>query len=139
MTNSAALLCDDAVMTQLVAASAEDPENGVAAIETALATWPADYRLHFLRGSLLIGLKRFIGAHQAMSTAVALAPDFAIARFQLGFFELTSGEAAAASATWAPLKSSLPANHWMALFVEGLEHLIADRFCLLYTSDAADE
>jgi hypothetical protein len=63
-----------------------------------------------------------------MTAAVALAPEFAIARFQLGFFELTSGEAEAARNTWLPLKTLLPHGHWMLLFVEGLESLILDRF-----------
>src|SRR6185369_9480952 len=83
---------------------------------------------HFLKGSLQIGLKRFVGAHHSLSAAVALAPEFHLARFQLGFFELTSGEAAAASDTWAPLFAVLEPDHWMRRFVEGLEHLAADRF-----------
>lgn len=128
MTNEAAHLCDDTTMNTIVVSAGSDPEVAVGAIDAALARYPNDPRLHFLKGSLLVGMKRFIGAHQAMSTAVSLAPEFAIARFQLGFFELTSGEADAARATWQPLKTLLPAEHWMRSFVEGLEHLAADRF-----------
>ena len=50
-----------------------------------------------------------------------------LARFQLGFFELTSGEAVRALATWEPL-DTLPEGHYLGHFVTGLRHLIADRF-----------
>lgn len=128
MTQETAQLCDDTRLSEIVAAAGVDPDAAIAAIDAALSTWPDDHRLHFLKGSLMIGLKRFIGAHSAMGKAVALAPDFAIARFQLGFFELTSGEPDAARSTWLPLKAQLPAEHWMLSFVDGLEHLAADQF-----------
>jgi len=70
---------------------------------------------------------RPIEALAALKSAVALAPDFAIARFQLGFFQLTSGEAAEALGTWGPL-ALLPDGHYIRLFVTGLTHLIRDEF-----------
>ena len=51
--------------------------------------------------------------------AVALAPDFLIARYQLGFFELTSGEVDNALATWGPLLR-LPEDNYLRQFVEGM-------------------
>ncbi len=120
-------LCDDAQMQDLIGVANADSARGVDAIDAALAAFPGDARLHFLKGSLLIGLQRFIGAHQALSSAVRLSPEFHIARFQLGLFELTSGEADSAVATWKPLKA-LPGDHWMRRFVDGLEHLASDRF-----------
>lgn len=111
----------------IVALAEVDSERGITAIDLALRTNPDDPRLHFLRGSLLIGLGRFIEAHKALSLALAIAPDYEIARFQLGLFELTSGEANAAIDTWKPLKE-LPEGHWLLSFVFGLEHLVADRF-----------
>ena len=120
-------LCDDGRMQAILAAADGDSSKGVAAVDVALADYPYDPRLHFLKGSLLIGLKRFVEAHDALSRAVEIAPDFALARFQLGFFELTSGEAEAAVQTWRPLHGLAP-EHWMLSFVIGLEHLIADRF-----------
>ena len=119
--------CSDETMQQLLAAAGGDSQRGVEAIGGVLEEFPGDPRLHFLRGSLLIGLQRFIEAHAALSRAVELAPDYHIARFQLGLFELTSGEADAAMATWGPLKA-LPGGHPLATFARGLEALIADRF-----------
>lgn len=127
MNTAGSQLADDALLQSLLAKAADDSTDGVLAIDRALNDHPIDPRLHFLKGSLLIGLKRFIEAHDALSRAIEIAPDFALARFQLGFFELTSGEAATALETWRPLHG-LPGGTWLLRFVQGLEHLIADRF-----------
>jgi Flp pilus assembly protein TadD len=119
--------CGEAQMREILEVAAADTMSGVAAIDQALADYPGDARLHFLKGSLLIEGKRFIGAHAAMRRAVELAPEFHLARFQLGLFELTSGEAEAALVTWQPLHA-LSQDNFLKIFVEGLEHLIADRF-----------
>jgi hypothetical protein len=126
MNNGAFELCDDEVMRQVLAEVGASAEGGLARIEQLLGEFPRDPRLHFLKGSLLVGLKRFVGAHLAMSRALEIAPDYELARFQLGFFELTSGEADAAFRTWAPLDSLAPGS-WMRLFVEGLRALAEDR------------
>lgn len=119
--------CSDAQIGEILQVSAADTVAGLAAIDVALNDFPEDARLHFLKGSMLIGEKRFIAAHSALSRAVAIAPDFYLARFQLGFFELTSGEAETAKSTFQPLHA-LPDGSYLKLFVEGLEHLIGDRF-----------
>jgi hypothetical protein len=62
-----------------------------------------------------------------MRRAVDLAPDYAIARFQLGFLLLTSGEPHAAQEAWGPLHA-LPESNYLNIFVRGLCHLIRDEF-----------
>jgi tetratricopeptide (TPR) repeat protein len=120
-------LCSDEEMVQLLQAMQSDASDELMLAERLIDAYPEDARLHFLRGSLLAGSGRPIEAHASLRRAVALAPDLALARFQLGFFELTSGEAARALATWEPL-DTLPEDHYLAHFVKGLRHLIADRF-----------
>lgn len=120
-------LCSDEEMAQLLQAMQSDAPDELMLAERMIDAYPEDARLHFLRGSLLAGSGRPIEAHASLSRAVALAPDFVLARFQLGFFELTSGEAARALATWEPL-DSLPPDHYLAHFVTGLRHLIRDEF-----------
>jgi tetratricopeptide (TPR) repeat protein len=127
MTETQGVLCGDEAMRQVLVAAERDAQQGADIVDVMLADYPGDPRLHFLKGSLLIGLQRFIEAHGALSRAMALAPDYHIARFQLGLFELTSGEPDAALATWAPLRD-LPPGHALATFAAGLEYLIADRF-----------
>jgi len=119
-------LADEQAMQTLLRVVSDDAAAGLAQVDALLADHPDDARLHFLRASLLVGA-RPIEAHSAFQRAVALAPDFALARFQLGFFELTSGEGARAIATWAPLLA-LPDDHYLRRFVIGLTHLVHDRF-----------
>ncbi|MEP9403189.1 hypothetical protein [Sphingomonas sp. VNH70] len=119
--------CSDEAIETLLAAARGGTGEELALVDRLLAEFPDDARLHFLRGSFLAGGGRAIEAHGSLSRAVALAPDFALARFQLGFFELTSGEAGRALATWQPL-TALPEAHYLAQFVGGLTHLIHDRF-----------
>jgi Flp pilus assembly protein TadD len=120
-------LCPDEEMTLLLEAMQSDSPDEVARAEQLIDTYPEDPRLHFLRGSALAGMGRPIEAHAALSRAVELAPEFVLARFQLGFFELTSGEAGRALATWGPL-DAMPQDHYLAHFVRGLRHLIRDEF-----------
>jgi tetratricopeptide (TPR) repeat protein len=121
-----AALCDDQTMQELISAM-QTEEDQTGRIEALLEEHPDDARLHFLRGSMLIGKGRLIEAHRALSRAVSLAPDFSIARFQLGFFQLTSGEAEKALDTWGRL-DRLADGHYLRKFVDGLRALIRDDF-----------
>jgi len=120
-------LCSDEEMTGLVQAIERGGDDGLAPVARLLERFPQDPRLHFMRGSILAGQKQALEAHAALSRAVELAPDFHIARYQLGFFELTSGEVDRALSTWGPLLR-LPADACLRLFVEGLTHLVRDEF-----------
>ena len=121
------LLCSDAEMNGLVASIQGGEGDDLVAADQLLARFPEDPRLHFLRGSLLASIGRPIEARAALKRAVELAPDFAIARFQLGFFQLTSGEALDALETWGPL-TLLSEEHYLRHFVAGLTYLIRDDF-----------
>lgn len=127
MTNQQAQLCDDQTFASLVEAIQEGADDELSRTDRLLVEYPADPRLHFLRASLLAGVGRPIEALPAFRKAVDLAPDFAIARFQLGFFLLTSGEPAEALSVWGPL-AMLPKENYMRMFVAGLTHLIRDEF-----------
>ena len=117
------LNCDDQTMSELMAVMEQDTKAGIQQASKILVNYPDDARVHFLQGSLLIETGDLIGAHNALKRAVEIAPDFAIARFQLGFFQLTSGESNEALKTWARL-DMLPDDHYLSLFVVGLRHLI---------------
>lgn len=120
-------LCDESDLKALLEAMRSAPNDQIERVDQLLARTPEDARLHFLRGSMLAGAGRYIEAHQALSRAVQLAPDYAIARFQLGFFQLTSGETANALDTWGRL-DGLSDGHYLRKFVDGLRCLIRDDF-----------
>ena len=119
-------MCPDDIVAELTRAL-EGSGNDLAETDRLLASYPDDPRLHFLKGSVLAGLERSVEAHAALSRAVELAPEFHLARYQLGFFQLTSGEAGHALATWGPLLR-LPENSYLRQFVEGLTAFIRDEF-----------
>lgn len=120
-------LCSDEELAGLAKAVEGARDDGLAAVALLLERYPGDPRLHFMRGSILAGQKQPLEAHAALSRAVELAPDFHLARYQLGFFELTSGEVDRALSTWGPLLR-LPAEAPLRLFVEGLTHMVRDEF-----------
>jgi len=105
----------------------QDGEAALVGLDDLIGHYPEDARLPFLQGSVLAGLERYTEARTAMQRAVDIAPGFVIARFQLAFLLLTSGDASGARSTWAPLLD-LPAEHPLRFFVGGLEAMIADRF-----------
>ncbi len=105
----------------------QNDERALASLDGLAEDYPEDARLPFLKGSLLAGLQRYTEARGAMQQAVRIAPGYALARFQLGLLELSSGDPAAAQSTWLPLRD-LPTDSYLGLFVQGLEKMIGDDF-----------
>jgi tetratricopeptide (TPR) repeat protein len=120
-------LAPDEELGEAIAALEADRDGAEAALDTLSSKYPDDPRLHFMKGSILAGSGRSIEAHRALARAVELAPDYALARYQLGFFELTSGEPQKALGTWGPLLAE-PEGNYLRKFVEGMAHLIRDEF-----------
>ncbi len=123
---STALAPDDELGEALAAIEA-DAEDAEKLLDRLAAKYPDDPRLHFMKGSILAGSGRSIEAYRSLARAVELAPDYALARYQLGFFELTSGEPQKALGTWGPLLAE-PEGSYLRKFVEGMTHLIRDEF-----------
>lgn len=121
------ILASDAEIEELVKAIETRDSGDDDRVQDLVRRYPEDPRLHFMLGSILAGKGRPIEAHKAMTRAVEIAPGFALARYQLGFFELTSGEAERALSTWGPLLAA-PADNYLRIFVEGMTHLIRDEF-----------
>ncbi|MFA5599805.1 MAG: hypothetical protein WDA06_04330 [Phenylobacterium sp.] len=119
--------CPRDLLEQAMRQAGDDDAAGLAALESLLDRYPRDPGLHFLRGSILASLRRCEDAQAAMERAVEMAPGFALARFQLGFVQFTSGDAEAAQTAWAPLLTA-PEDDPLRLFVEGLEALARDDF-----------
>jgi tetratricopeptide (TPR) repeat protein len=127
MSASETALCGDNEMNQLLVEIGRDDAAGMQRLSVLMASFPADPRLRFLYGSLLAGQQSYKAAVLEMRQALELAPDFILARYQLGFLQLTMGEPYAAMEAWGPLHG-LPQDNYIRVFVEGLGHLIRDEF-----------
>ena len=120
-------LCPAEPLNAAVEQLRTDDDGGLAVLAKLLLSWPLDPRLHFLQGSVLAGLQRYDEGRRAMARAVEIAPDFALARFQLGFLDLTSGRALDAVGVWGPL-SNLSEDEPLRILAEGLTNLAIDNF-----------
>lgn len=127
MSEAKSTLCPDDRLAAILQLLQSDDHAALAEMETLLVQYPADARLHFLKGSVLAGIQRYEDGRAAMARAIEISPGFELARFQLGFLEFTSGMAAEAFETWAPF-DALPDNAPFRLFALGLACLARDDF-----------
>lgn len=102
-------------------------QDARSSLEQAAQQYPKDPRPLLLLAAELVHAKEIDRAEGTYLLALQRAPDFAIARFQLGLLQFTSARPAAAIATWAPL-DLLPETDPLRLFKTGLEALGEDRF-----------
>jgi tetratricopeptide (TPR) repeat protein len=107
-----------------------DSGHAMAYLKAAVAREDRTPEALFILGSEYAQLKLMDEAEDCMSRAVAQAPVFWVARFQLGLLHLTSGRPAQAQAVWAPLAGLADddAKVYLKRFHQGLLHLIADEF-----------
>lgn len=113
----------DRLVAQGLMASRENrPEEALACFARAGEVAPASGVPHFLIGSEHAAAGDMESAEAALARAVLLAPDFALARYQLGLLQFTSRRAAVALLTWQPLLS-LAATDPLLHFVRGFEAL----------------
>ena len=119
--------CPEGPLAAALQRLGRDDEDGLTCLSDLILSYPLDPRLHFLKGSVLAGLQRYTDARVAMARSIEIAPDFALARFQLGFLDLTSGRALDAIGVWSPLLL-LSENEPLRVLAEGLINLAADNF-----------
>lgn len=107
-----------------------DSGHAMAYLKAAVARDDRTPEALFMLGSEYAQIKLVDDALDCMGRAVAQAPEFWIARFQLGLLHLTAGQPAQAQAVWAPLATLADgdAKAYLKRFHQGLLHLIADEF-----------
>lgn len=96
-------------------------------LQEAMATGPQSPIAPFLLASHFAQQREYDRAEGLFIHTLNLAPDFLIARFQLGLLQLTSARPAAAIATWGPLEL-LDEGHTLRLFRDGLQAMAGDQF-----------
>ena len=129
-------LLDTLTQTELLALALEatrrgDSGHSLAYLKEACSRSDASADALFLLGSEYAQVGLMTEALESLERAVALAPENATARFQLGLLHLTSGRPEQAQQVWQPLAlmdPSQPQAAYMAAFHKGLTHLIRDEF-----------
>ncbi|MFB9240277.1 hypothetical protein IV454_23860 [Massilia antarctica] len=96
-------------------------------LKEAVARPDATAPAHLLLGAGYAQLQMYDRAAAEMESALAVDPSFAIARFQLGLLQLTSGDAERAMSTLLPLQE-LGEQHALNQFGSGLIHLMRNEF-----------
>lgn len=124
--NPLAHTCDQTVIDRIAGLMQTSDSQALDALDEAIAQWPSDARLHLLRGAIFAHLARYDDARLALSRAVALAPDFPMARFMLGQLEIQAGRPADAMVMLQPLAQH-GSDESMRLFAAGLIDLLEQR------------
>lgn len=123
MTTSYEQLMQDA----LAATKRDALDECEASLRQALALAPAAALPYYLRASNLAHAGRYELAEANYMACLTRAPDFAMARFQLGLLHVTGGRPAVAHASWEPLLG-LADGHPLKLFVLGLLALVGEQW-----------
>lgn len=124
--NPLAHSCDQTVIDRISALMQTSDSQALAALDEAIAQWPSDTRLHLLRGAILGHQANHDEARQALSRAVALDPDFPMARFMLGQLEIQAGRPTDALVVLQPLAQHSQ-DDALRLFAAGLVDLLENR------------
>ena len=111
----------------LAASAGKDSANAIELFSKACVAAPDVGMTHFLLASELAQARRWDAAESAFANAVLVAPDLAVARYQLGLLQFTSGRAALALATWQPL-ALLPESTPYPHIIRGFATLAHDDF-----------
>lgn len=111
----------------ITASKAGDSLLAIDCFQRASAADPTAALPQFLLGAEFAALGDMIQAEAAFANATRLAPEFPMARYQLGLVQFSSGRAAVGLLTWQPLLD-LPESDPLPHFVNGFAALAQDRF-----------
>jgi tetratricopeptide (TPR) repeat protein len=106
---------------------ADGPQTAFQLLADAADAHPTDARPLLMLAAEFAENRDMDSAEAAYAAALQRAPDFWIARFQLGLLQFTGARPAVARVTWAPL-DSLEEQHPLRLFKRSFERLAEDDF-----------
>lgn len=110
---------EQAMQAALQASRADDTQATLAHLQRAAALEPASPAPYFVLGAHYAQARDNDLAEAAYLECLQRAPGFAIARFQLGLLQLTTGRPAVAQVSWGPLLQRDDADA-LKLFAQGL-------------------
>lgn len=127
MTQPDTAIFETLISDGMTASQANDGQRAIDCFQKASVAAPSAGLPQFLLGAEFATLGDMGRAEAAFANAARLAPDFPMARYQLGLLQFSSGRAAMALLTWQPLLD-LPENDPLPHFVHGFAALAQDRF-----------
>lgn len=117
---------DRLISDGLAASSEHHPQEAIDLFARASELRPGSGIPHFLIASEHAAAGNQPAAECAFANAVLLAPDFELARYQLGLLQFSAGRAAVALVTWQPLFGLGP-HASLGRFVRAFAALAQDR------------
>ncbi len=102
-------------------------DESEALCQQAIALAPGAPMPHYLRATNFADVGRYELAEACYTACLTRAPDFAIARFQLGLMQVTGGRPTLGQATWEMLLM-LPDDDCLKLFAQGFTLLLAEQW-----------
>jgi tetratricopeptide (TPR) repeat protein len=102
-------------------------DQSEALCQQAIALAPGAPMPHFLRATNFADAGNYELAEACYTACLNRAPDFAIARFQLGLMQVTGGRPALGQATWE-LLLTLPDDDCLKLFAQGFMLLLSEQW-----------
>ena len=102
-------------------------DDALGLLRRAIQRDPQSGKPHHLIGAILASQQKPARAIEAMTEALALEPQLAGARWQLGLLHFTSGNVVGAQAVWQAF-DGLEQDHPYRLFKTGMLHLARDEF-----------
>ncbi|BBB62319.1 hypothetical protein UNDKW_4046 [Undibacterium sp. KW1] len=127
MNTAPTLGFDDILQEALRVSQANDGPAAISLFQQALTLNPGSATTYCLLGAEYITLGQVAESEAAYANALVLAPQFHVARFQLGLLQFTSARVAVALLTWQPLLD-LQDDNALKLFVMGFAHMAQDDF-----------
>ena len=127
VTNFESTSYDELLSKAMAESQADHSAQAIEWFAKASVARPTAGLPQFMLGAEYAAIGDIDRAEVAFANATRLAPDFPLARYQLGLLQFSSGRAAIALLTWQPLLQ-LPDTDPLPHFVKGFGALAQDRF-----------
>ncbi|BBB64200.1 hypothetical protein UNDKW_5927 (plasmid) [Undibacterium sp. KW1] len=127
MNTATAASFDEILQEALRLSQANDGPTAIKLFQEALAINPQSAATYCLLAAEYITLGQVAESEAAYANALMLAPEFHLARFQMGLLQFTSARVPVALLTWQPLLA-LSDENALKLFVMGFAHIARDDF-----------
>jgi tetratricopeptide (TPR) repeat protein len=115
----------EALQSGLAAMERQDVGVAETQLRAAVALRPESHQAHYLLGATLAQVGRSVDAENSFLACLGVAPEFGIARFQLGLLQIVGSRLDHGCATLRPL-TFLGEDDYLKWFAKGLIELVGN-------------